>query len=193
MANETARFVAFKATVAEIMHAPAQDNGLLWNGFPLGRINLLGVVISIQEKDVYTNIFVDDGTGSVSVRLFGQDVAYAVGDVVKVVGRPRVFGQERYIAPEIMRKVDQKWIIVRKKERDLLQKHLPVPKSEPPKEPERLENTDVCIDLIRKEDKGDGVDVEVLATYGISEERVNNLLKDGTIFETRPGRVKVLE
>ena len=52
------------------------------------------------------------------------------------------------------------------------------------------------IDIIRRNDTGTGVDTStIIAESGIShcEQILTTLLKEGEIFEVRPGRIKILE
>lgn len=174
----------------------------------------------------YYSIVIDDSTGKISARLFEnyeQLKTFNVGDIVSIIGRIREYGTERYIILEIIKKIDNpKWIEVRKKEIELLKSTLqkvdsnqqpePVPdkiKSDS-KETDRAEEIEEVADeginalnasesilaLIRKLDKGEGVDTdEVIKKSGIdsSEEIIKSLLLEGDMFEVRPGRLKVLD
>jgi hypothetical protein len=66
------------------------------------------------------NISIDDGTGNLIIRTFEEtDIAKGlkIGDIIKVIGRPREFNDIKYIVPEILKKIeDTKWIEVRQKE-----------------------------------------------------------------------------
>lgn len=192
--DDTSRFVAYKVNIADIFSSAVEGSTILWNNRPLGRVNLIGTVVSVQTKDLYRNIFIDDGTGSIALRVFDakDNLLINVNDAVNVVGRPRVFGQERYISPEIVKKLhDIKWVAVRKKEIEVLQKRLPpIPQQAVEMPSPKREQ---CIALINQNDGGDGADIESLVAQNIPEELIYSLIKEGLVFETKPGYVKVLD
>jgi len=91
----------------------------------LQRVNIIGAVIDKPEGEGNSkSIVIDDGSGSIPVRTFEEYAeleTLSPGDVVLVIGRPREYGNEKYILLEIVRKVtDKKWIEVRKRELDAL-------------------------------------------------------------------------
>jgi len=92
------------------------------SGDKVSRINMVGTVISQQEAQCS----IDDGTGRIDIRTFDQSQSLptlAIGQVIMVIGRPREFGSEMYILPEIVKPViDKKWIEVRLKELRRLKK-----------------------------------------------------------------------
>ncbi len=194
--SDASRFIAYKVSIADILASSVQEGVLLWNNRVLGRANIIGVVISVQKKETYQNVFVDDGTGSIALRVFdAPGPLFQVGNAIRVIGRLRIFGQERYISPEAMNKLpDSGWIAVRKKEISLLGKYLqPIPEKSPvtiialPKTAER------CVECVKQMDTGEGVEVDDLLAKDVPEEIVYSLIKEGIIFEIKPGRVKVLD
>lgn len=95
------------------------------DGRKASRVNLFGVVISNPTIEVnYRSTMLDDGSGNISVRSFDETDLFhglSLGDAVFVIGRPRQYGNEVYIMPEIVKKVKNKiWIEVRKKELEKL-------------------------------------------------------------------------
>ena len=122
------RQVAYKVRIADILNNRyIKEEGWLPNYVSVGdmkvsRANLLGVIVSkaAQEgaKDVASYDFIlDDGSGRISLRFFESVQPLDVGDMVIVIGRPREFGTERYVVPEIVKKVtDPKWVELRKLE-----------------------------------------------------------------------------
>ncbi|MEM4264050.1 MAG: hypothetical protein QW666_04125, partial [Candidatus Woesearchaeota archaeon] len=90
---------------------------LLKDGRKVSRVNILGTVVSISSDAGYTSICVDDGTAKVSVHSFEQNPlldACQVGDVVLIIGKPRAYGKEIYVLPEIVKPVmDLRWVEVR--------------------------------------------------------------------------------
>ena len=211
------RQIACKARVKEILSGRyVKEDGWMPNyvetvdGRKISRINIIGAVVaSEEEKEIgYNSIVIDDGTGKVSVRVFGDDAdklkGIGVGDVVLIIGRPREYGAERYVLLEIIKKIDdKKWIDVRKLElgATAIDKVEEKPEEELKEEAieegvvggEEMTAGDKIVDYIRKVDKGDGVDIEeVLKEFG-DENAIKTLLSEGELFEVKPGRIKVLE
>ena len=63
-----------------------------------------------------TSILIDDGSGKIILRIFEENKAVfhlEVGDVVQVIGKIRVFNQEKYVFPEIIKKINPFWLKVR--------------------------------------------------------------------------------
>lgn len=218
MANQESskRQVAHKVRVADVVNNRyVKEDGWLPNYIAVGdlkvsRANLLGVIVSksAQETDVVSQNFVlDDGSGRVSLRFFEPAGLFDVGDIVNVIGRPREFGAERYIVPEIMKKVkDPKWVELRRLELAMGERSRISAKTEPlPAREELAVETEEVIedsspsarflDVLRELDRGDGVGFEDLTSRigGDLESVAKRLLEQGDIFEVKPGRYKVLE
>jgi hypothetical protein len=103
-----------------------EPNAVEIGDFRFSRVNVLGVIVSSQnmKEGLSSQVFVlDDGSGQVMLRSFeSRQFDVAVGDIVVVVGRPRDFDGERYIMPELVRKVDDpRWVDVRRAEIDILE------------------------------------------------------------------------
>ncbi|MBI4439811.1 hypothetical protein HY638_02465 [Candidatus Woesearchaeota archaeon] len=191
------RHVAHKVSVNQVASAKyvkEEDQWapsyLLISNSKVSRANIMGIVVAVEGN----SIIIDDGTGRITVRNFDSSFVFGceVGDSVAVIGRPRDFNGERYIAPEIVSKVDRKWLEVRKLE-------IPPAMEETEEIVSEVIEDDpaakIC-QLIRSLDRGDGVEVErVLSESNIEscEKIISNLLKEGELFEIKPGRVKVLE
>lgn len=180
------------------------------DGRHISRINLMATVVSIQNNQTQKTMMVDDGTGSISIRSFEESNIMEeldIGDLIMMVGRPREFGDLKYIVPEIIKKIENiKWVEVRQKQLMALNlqlgKETPVPVSGAVKEPiteipsEKESNPKLKVyHAIRSLDNGDGADTEeVLKTAGVQggEEVIRMLLQEGEIFEIKKGRLKIL-
>lgn len=166
------------------------------DGRRCSRANVIAVVISTTEN----NLTIDDGSASIVIRSFEpmpmmQNLS--VGDVILVIGRPREYQDSKYIMPEIIKKItNPKWVEVRKKELQNtsgIVKKNPEPVVAEEKIVETEPQTDI-LSIIRKLDKGDGADIEEITSQVPNADSViEMLLKEGEIFELRPGRLKVLE
>ena len=214
------RQVAFKVRIADILNnSYVKEDGWLPNYIAVGdrkvsRVNLLGVIVSkeITESDVVSqNFILDDGTGRVPLRFFEPARPLDVGDIVTVIGRPREFGADRYVVPEIIRKVsDSRWVEVRKLE--LAAETQRYAKSgivndnslsqteelsvETEEFTEDLSPLSEIVGIIKGLDAGSGVGFEEIAVKSANpdiESAVKKLLEQGDIFEVKPGRYKVLE
>ena len=177
------RFVAVKAWIADLHESEyKRDNGNVVefkDDTRAGRVNLIGLVVGIDDS-----VWIDDSTGTIAVRSFdAADVS--IGDCVVVIGRPREFESQKYVLGEIIKRVDKKWFDVRKK---LVKRVVPLQKVETPSD----NNVDV-INIVRELDVGEGADYEEVVSRIGGEDKIVHLLAVGELFETKPGRLKVLE
>jgi|TARA_B100001964_G_C14167218_1_gene569697 RPA family protein len=167
----------------------------------ISRINIMGVVIQKSGLDNYKTLVIDDSTGKISARIFENKVfldKIEVGDIVLVIGRPREFSSEKYILIETIKKIDPAWTKVRELELEKnIAEHIPITKNKIPVEESivDLNPTNKIIKLIKELDKGNGVSIEELSSKNIEgiDKMVDMLLKEGDVFEIKPGRLKVLE
>ncbi|MBS3157770.1 hypothetical protein J4206_00610 [Candidatus Woesearchaeota archaeon] len=199
----------------------------------VSRANIIGVVVEVDffepGKNSYSQIILDDGSGRISTRLF-EDFdklkGMNIGDVVVVIGRPREFGNEKYLLLEIVKKIeDRRWVDVRKLELSIVDPvQINVDKSNKyaemreaiensvvKEENSEEENAEKDIEIteslmtaigkyIRENDKDEGVAVDEIISHFSSnnsvekvEEKIQEMLKQGILFEVRPGIIKFLE
>ncbi|MGB9748340.1 MAG: OB-fold nucleic acid binding domain-containing protein [Candidatus Woesearchaeota archaeon] len=162
-------------------------------GREISRVNISGVILSKSEEINFKSITIDDGTGIINIRTFGDyDFSnFDVGDIVCVIGKPRAFGNEKYVVMEIIKKVDDKEFLkardleveYQKRKLSLQQEH-------------RIGKTDAIYNLIKELDDGFGVEIsEIIKRAAIpdAEKIIKKMLESGDIFEIKPGRVKTLE
>lgn len=177
---------------------------ILQDGRSVSRVNMIAVIVSITEDPTFRSFTIDDGTARISARVFDKESfqEVSIGDVVLVVGRPRQFGTETYIVPEIMKKVSNPlWVEHRKLQLAKLNKvkkenkeHGKVEEVVIADENKEGKNTENIIETIKKLDKGEGAFIEdVVQGIKDGENIIKNLLEQGEIFEIKPGRIKVLE
>ena len=158
----------------------APSVAVLLDGREVSRVSIMGTVIASDP------LLVDDGTGIISVRSFDKPFLAGLGSFVLVIGRLRDYLGEKYVAGEIVKQVDAGWLEVRKRE---------LPFSVRVVEKIEAPNSNNVLGIVRSLDSGDGADFDsVVSKIGPSgEEMVVRLLALGELFETRPGRLKVLE
>jgi len=125
---------------------------------------------------------------------------------MNVIGRPREYSEERYLTPEIIRESSEGWMRYRKKEIEFggfkeVEQIKNVPIKEHVVEEESIEDSsvdshDIILKYIRENDSGKGVEIEEIiknSSLNDAEKIVENMLKEGDVFENIPGKLKVLE
>ena len=175
------------------------------------RVNLIAVAINKYETDNYSSIMIDDSSSQISVKSWNEDKKIAdkisIGDVILLIGKIRQNSQSSgfYIQPEIMKKVDEKWLLARKYEleNEYGKQETNIVKNEMKNEKMMIEEINVSnkslrnkiLNLIDKLDNDQGISKEELLKHTNSPlvfESVEELLKEGEIFEVN-GRYKLLK
>lgn len=209
------REVAQKTSVAEILKGgfmETEDGAatLSVNGRQIKRANILATIVDKADTGgAYKSMVADDGTGQIRLRLFDSESNLferpAVGDFVMIIGKPRHYGGERYIAPELIKPLhDVKWAEVRKLELRLAMNKQPTTaaaikdkKNENEMDENAASRDKVEVYKIVKElDTGRGADAtEVAMKCGSSnaDALIKEMIKAGDLFEVSPGKLKVLE
>jgi RPA family protein len=179
---------------------------------------VIGTVVQKDSSDSYQSITIDDGTGVINIRGFEDRSklfeGISVGDAVMIMGRPRQFGSQVYMAPEIVRRImDRRWIDVRMLE--LPATALPSAEEVASAKAPALSGDDSVeeIDIssrsdtkgiglpqkvlaqIRELDKGEGASYDDVAQRlgDQAEAVIKMMMEQGELFEIKPGKLKVLE
>ena len=127
-----------------------------------------------------------------------------VSDIVLIIGRPREFSSEKYILIESIKKIPPAWAKVRKLEleKNLIGEIIKKKGNKVVSDKHSIEENVVDLGphnrvfrLIKELDKGEGVSIEELSSRNIIDidKVIDILLKEGDIFEIKPGKLKVLE
>ena len=201
------RQIAYKILIKDVINGKYVKEGG-WNpnyiltdsGLQVSRLNVLATVIDkvLDSNMQWSSIIVDDGSGKIGIRSFDSNQnldVYSIGDPLLVIGRIREFNNQKYILPEVIKKIDNdKWIKLRRIELRKEGKN------------EELEVYDVgseviddncgVFSIIKKLDKGDGADINEIIKISSdknTEKLINNMIKMGEVFEAKPGKVKILE
>lgn len=171
-------------------------------GFIISRVNVFGIVISKESNDFFSSIIIEDGSGKIDVRSFEKKDVFddiEVENIVNVIGKIREYNQMPFISVELIKKSDQDFFNLRKKELSSIKKFYPKAKEEPNiSEAEELVvagDGEKILSMLNELDKGDGVDTELLIEKsGIknAEGLIKELINNGDVFEIRPGKLKVL-
>ncbi len=163
----------------------------------VSRVNIIGIIISVNNDASAQTMQLDDGTGKITLRNFEKKYDINVGEIVLCVGRVRQYNNETYLTPEIInKKVNKAWNLVWKKlaihqtESSVVNK---VVKEEVEETEEPISDSENVLSKIKELDDGNGAPYEeILAAVG-DEKIISHLLLQGEIFEIKPGRLKVLE
>ena len=204
------RQVAYKVNISDLLNGVITKDDvsagfIKLNGLNVSRANIIATVVYKSDDSSYASILIDDGTGKISLRSFENKGIFSnidVGDAVLVIGKIREFSNEKYIIPEILKKINNtEWMNLRKlelKNNKMVGSDLKILKAA---NGNLIEENNIGIDgeiysLIRKLDNGEGVAVEDVINNSKNikaESIINKLLENGDIFEIKPGKLKVLE
>jgi RPA family protein len=200
------RKLAKKILINDILNStyikrPGWDpSGILTKYGEITRVQIMGIIVSTSNDN--NTLLVDDGSGNITIRLFENSAVlndFALGDLVIVVGKPREFSSNKYVVPEIIKRInDKKWFKVHQLHIKLQNKstvELPI-SQEQPHEPIETGPYQKILNIIAILDKGDGADVQDIVkntNAENSEQIVSNLIEEGEVFEISPGKVKLLE
>lgn len=198
---EIKRQVACKVRINDILSGDyVKEEGWTPNyiktGF--GKISRANVLATIVGKNEDNTLTIDDGTDKINVRSFEPiDLeSFNVGDVVLIIGKPREWNSQRYLIPEVIKKIeDKRWVKVRSLElKDVKNNIVKTTKVE---KEEIVENPyDVVLKTIQDLDDGSGANYEEVCLRSKikdAEEILTALMEQGEIFEIKPGRLKILE
>ena len=76
----------------------------------VSRVDLLGRVLDKSDSDGFSSMTLQDKTGKIKIKVFGNDSiianAAAIGDLVRVIGKIRQDNIERFVLGEIVKKID---------------------------------------------------------------------------------------
>jgi len=195
------RNTAYKMRIGDILKGkPIMDEGrfifLELGDKKIVRINILANCVDrfFQEGEKkYASLTVDDASGQIRLKVFGDDIEIlrnlTQGDTLQIIGNLREWNGELYVIPEIAKKVDPRWLLVRKLEIQNSRKGLPFENTSPIR--------DTIIQKIKDAETDGGIDVDKIimdteASPDIINGEIKKLLEEGLIYEPRPGRVRYL-
>jgi len=220
---------AIKTTIKEVTCGDYVQEGdqsvnylLTKNGQKLFRVNITAAVLHKEIHGTITNTLIDDGSEKIILRSFEENKVIreiTIGDVVLIIGRVRVYNKEKYLSPEIVKRINPLWLKVRSlelknfgeegvKNNDRNQslvkeeKNLEIPE-EKGVDGEFYEDVkeDLVLPvqklrkLIAELDDGNGVSIEEVIEKSLldnTDDLIKKMLENGDIFQNTPGKVKVL-
>ena len=201
LSEQKKRSVAYKLRIGDVLKSKPVVNEGKFLFLELGdkKISRVNIIANAVDKFVndgekkYATVTIDDASGQMKLKCFGDDIAMikdiTQGDTLQVIGLVREYNSELYINPEIAKKVDSKWLLVRKLEIQKSRKDMPLPQNAPIR--------DIILEKIKNADKSGGLDKEQLimdteASPELINAEIKRLLEDGMIYEPRPGVLRYL-
>lgn len=200
--QEFKRHIAHKKRIGDILTGQVIMEGerfkcLELAGEQLVRTNIIANIVDKYVQDgekKFASVTLDDATGQIKLKVFGDDIkkfeAFSQGDTILTIGLLRAWNNELYVSPEIMKKREPAYLVVRKLELD----------SDKPKVVEKGELTNVrnqILQTVKAHDDNGGIDVERMildlkATPDIINNEIRKLLEEGLVYEPRPGKLRYL-
>jgi len=201
------RNVAYKLRIGDILKGkPAMSEGsaespakflfLELGDKKISRVNILANCVDKYVQDgekKYASLTVDDASGQIRLKAFGDDIKFLMeisqGDTLQIVGNVREWNSELYILPEIAKKVDPRWLLVRKLEIQNSRKDIPLESNAPLR--------DLLLEAIKTAEGDGGLDVDKIimdteASPDLINQEIKKLLEEGLVYEPRPGRLRWL-
>lgn len=196
------RNVAYKLRIGEILSSsPVIENERLKHlesgSRKIVRVNVIGNIIDkfIQDGEKkYGSITLDDATGQIRAKVFGDELEKIEqlnqGDTILLIGLVRSWNNEIYLTPEIVKKADPAYLLIRKLESE----------KEAPKiisKESSIQMKDKILEMV-KNAEGDGgifldkIIMELKESPEIINNEVKKLLENGLVYEPRPGKLRYL-
>jgi RPA family protein len=203
MGEQRKRNIAYKLRIGDILKGVPMMNEGRFLFLELGdkkvvRVNLLANCVDkfIQDSErQFGTLTLDDASGQIKLKAFGEDIDslknIMQGDTLQVIGNIREWNGELYIIPEIAKKVDVRWLLVRKIEIQNARKDLQTDNSS------SNELKDNIMQKIKDAEEDGGIDVDtIIMDVESSPDSINTevkkLLEEVLIYEPRPGRLRYL-
>jgi len=197
------RNIAYKMRIGDILKGVPMMNEGKFLFLELGdkkivRVNILANCVDkfIQEGEKqFASLTIDDASGQLKLKAFGEDIEalkeIMQGDTLQMIGNMREWNGELYMIPEVVKKVDPRWLLVRKLEIQNARKDMPAAG----KGDSSLK--DSIMEKIKGAEAEGGIDVDTIimdteASPDAINEEVKKLLEEGLIYEPRPGRLRYL-
>lgn len=80
------------------------------------RVNVIAIVVSKEKIGMIINLLLDDSSEKITARIFEENKAIRnvdIGDCIQLIGKIRIYNEEKYLSPEIIKKIDPLWLKIR--------------------------------------------------------------------------------
>jgi len=225
METQPIRQVAYKTWISDIVNnefvkkeGEWEPNYISVHDKKVSRVNIIANVITNYENEEgdYISVTIDDGSSSIQIKAWKEDVkllkGLEVGETILLIARVREYNGEKYLTPEIIKKLDKpEWIMYRKKELtkeygDLIKKTentkegptIKAPVEEEVVDDSKTENDrQKILNIIETQATEEGMDkLKIIKESNLDEQTadgiIQSLLMEGEIFEIKPGKIKIL-
>lgn len=168
-----------------------------FNGKEIHRVNIIANIVDkyIQEGEKkYGSLTLDDGSGQIRLKFFGEEVEKISelnqGDTVLCIGQLRTWNNDLYITPEILKKKEPAFLLVRK-----LEIEADAPKTLAKEEIAELK--DKILKMVKGAEASGGIDIDKIIMElheppEVINSEIKKLLEDGVAYEPRPGKLRYL-
>ena len=200
--NQFKRNVAFKLRIGDILTGKVTLDGERFKSLEtrnqqVVRVNLIANIVDkfIQDGEKkFGSVTLDDASGQIKLKVFGDDIEkfsqFNQGDTVIALGLLRTWNNEIYITPEILKKKEPAYLLVRKLELE----------KDSPKMPDKTqisELKDKIIQMVKDSEKDGGANMDTIILNlkeapDLINQEVKKLLEDGIVYEPRPGKIRYL-
>jgi len=172
----------------------------------VSRVRVMATIVNKFTNDERKSgtLILDDGTEVISARAWENEFHLidnsVIGQLVDIVGRVRMYNEEVYLTPEVVRLVKPDWFVLRKLELGekprVKPKEVKTKTKEKKKEVKAVRETASLREKILKKIGDEGATMEeltkIVGDKTTCQEILKGLLEEGVIFEPRAGRYKVL-
>ncbi len=196
------RNIAYKLKIGDLLSGkPIIESEKLkyieLNNKKIIRANIIANIIDKYHQTgekKFASITLDDGTGQIKIKSFGDETEKFLqlqqGETIITIGFVRQWNNEIYLAPEIIKKKDPLYLLLRKMEIEKDQ-----PKIQNIAELSALK--DKILNIVKDLEKEGGADIENIILDlkeppEIINREIKRLLENGLIYEPRPGKIRWL-
>ncbi len=184
----------------------------------VSRVNIIATVVEKFFKDdqSYASVLVDDSSGYLSLKLWKENTKLFtplnIGDLILLVGKVREYNNTIYVSPDIVKRLDNPaWAKLRRTELvqlygqpALVAQEQESIRNEPSPETivqeervteEPVNKRQIILDLIETLSSPEGADrMHIILQSRIPEADalIQELIKEGEIFEASPGKLKIM-
>lgn len=227
------RQTALKLKIADLNRGEVisneKQNFVEIDGKQVGRVNVIANVIDkfvSEGEKKYSALTIDDASSQIRIKAFGEDIDkmrdIEIGDTIMVIGALRFFNNEIYILPEIIKKIEPEWLMVRKLEIDkslgpvqsenrISGQLTNIPMAEDQKrivnsvafnkpldvKEEKIEVSakERIFEMLKQNDEGVDID-KIIMSVNLPVDEINRIvsemLENAEIYEPKPGRIRIL-
>lgn len=201
------RNIAYKYRIGDLLVGKPVTEGEKFLFLELGdkKISRVNIVANIIERfdsegeKKYTFFTIDDGSGQIQLRVFGDDVQkfqdLQQGQTIVVIGTLRIWNNNLYVLPEIIKEQDPKYLVVRKLE---IEKSREKEANDPLNQEQKTAVKDKILREIKESESEGGIEVDKIImnlrdiSPTIIRQEIDKFISEGIVFEPRPGKVRYL-